>query len=125
MSESSESHRCQLFFLCLARKELLLWGGWFAGGVGALCALQYWKEPLGGSQGQILESLNPKEEGMDGLYTRKIPFLFFFFFFQLKDDTGTSLVKLLDHAPSSAGKDSSFPFSLDKGQAWEAPTVCV
>lgn len=33
-------------------------------------------------------------------------------------------MKLVDNAPGSAGKDSSFSFSSDKGQAWEAPTVC-
>lgn len=38
--------------------------------------MQYWKKPLGGSQGQILESLNNKEEGMDGLYKIKIPFFY-------------------------------------------------
>lgn len=36
--------------------------------------MQYWKKPLGGSQGQILESVNPKKEGMDGLGVRKTPF---------------------------------------------------
>lgn len=33
-------------------------------------------------------------------------------------------MKLVDTAPGSAGRGSSFPFSLDKGQAWEAPAVC-
>lgn len=81
--------------------------------------VQYWKKPLGGSQGQILESVNPKIEGMDELGARKTPF---FFFSDWKD--GTSFVKLVDTAPGSSGKGSSFPFSLDKGQAWEAPAVC-
>lgn len=41
--------------------------------------MQYWKKPLGGSQGQILESVNPKIEGMDEFGARKTPFFFFFF----------------------------------------------
>lgn len=45
----------------------------------------------------------------------------FSFFSNWQD--GTSFVELVDTAPGSADKDRSFPFSLDKGQAREAPAV--
>lgn len=79
LGESSESLSVSSFFpLCLAPKKWELWAGLVCLWVGFFVSVQYWKKPLGGSQGQILESVNPKEDGMDGLGARKTPFFFFF-----------------------------------------------
>lgn len=78
LSESSESLVSAFFPPCLAPQEWELGAGQVCVWVGCSVPVQYWKKPLGGSQGQSLESVNPKAEGMDGLGARKTPFFFFF-----------------------------------------------